>query len=349
MSSKKVINSIQFLRGLAAFVVVVYHIGGYIKRYFTITFLGDFFDFGFAGVDLFFVISGFIIHFTSKNYLDNPSTLGKYLKKRLLRVYPIYWIVLTVLFGLSWFITLILQKDVFNTGYPYTISAFLQTYFLTPLHFAINPVTWTLSYELFFYLCFSLLIISRRLSFIPILLILVSLYNIIFIHDEYRKHFNFVFSGYNLEFMFGFLIYQFYDKIKFQNWISVLLIVISLAIIIHYGYDIIDYDYQKRVLTFGVPSAFLLIAMLNLENNQAIRIPSFTITLGDASYVLYLIHFPLLLLMNKIPSIIGWEVSNLVAVLYNIFIIIITVLISIFIHKKIEKPLSKYLLTITKA
>lgn len=349
MSSKKVINSIQFLRGFAAFVVVVYHIGGYIKRYFNIPFLGDFFGFGFAGVDLFFVISGFIIHFTSKNHLDSPSTLGKYLKKRFLRVYPIYWIVMTVLFGLSWLMTLILQKDVFNTGYPYTISAFLQTYFLTPLHFAINPVTWTLSYELFFYLCFSLLIISRRLSFIPLLLILGSLYNSIFLHKEENKYFNFIFSGYNLEFLFGFLIFQFYDKIKFSNWISILLIVVSSAIIISYGYDIIDYDYQKRVLIFGVPSAFLLIAMLNLEKNEAIKIPSFTITLGDASYVLYLIHFPMLLLMNKLPFVFGLDLSHSTIIWYNIFIIIITVLMSIFIHKKIEKPLSKYLSTITKA
>ena len=69
MSSKKIINSIQFLRGFAALAVVIHHTGGYVKRYFEPTLLfGDKFSIGFAGVDLFFVISGFIIHFTSKKY-----------------------------------------------------------------------------------------------------------------------------------------------------------------------------------------------------------------------------------------------------------------------------------------
>jgi peptidoglycan/LPS O-acetylase OafA/YrhL len=349
MSSKKVINSIQFLRGFAAFVVVIYHIGGYIKRYFPVFFLGDFFGFGFAGVDLFFVISGFIIHFTSRNYLGNPSLLGEYLKKRFMRVYPIYWIVMTSLFCLSWLMTIILQKDVFSTGYPHTFSAYLQTYLLTPLHFAVNPVTWTLSYELFFYLCFSCLIISRRLWVVPATVLLVSLYNILFLHHEENRYFNFIFSGYNLEFMFGFLIYQFYEKIKFNNWISGGLIVISLSIIIKFGYQISDYDYLKRVLTFGLPSAFLLIALLNLEANQAINIPKFSITLGDASYVLYLIHFPMLLLMNKIPMIVGLVLTDVETIWYNYFIIIVIVVVSIIIHKLVEKPLSKYLLVLSKS
>ena len=68
MSSKKIINSIQFLRGFAALAVVIHHTGGYVKRYYEPTLLfKDGLSIGFAGVDLFFVISGFIIHFTSKN------------------------------------------------------------------------------------------------------------------------------------------------------------------------------------------------------------------------------------------------------------------------------------------
>ena len=83
MSSKKIINSIQFLRGFAALAVVIHHTGGYVKRYYEpIVLFGDKFSIGFAGVDLFFVISGFIIHFTSKNYIDNPSKLKEYLQKR---------------------------------------------------------------------------------------------------------------------------------------------------------------------------------------------------------------------------------------------------------------------------
>ena len=353
MSSKKIINSIQFLRGFAALAVVVHHTGGYVKRYFEPTLLfEDKFSIGFAGVDLFFVISGFIIHFTSKNYLNIPSKLKEYLKKRFIRVYPIYWIITTILFISSWLIVEILDKNIFSIGYPNTLIAYIQTYLLLPLHFAINPVTWTLSYELFFYLCFAILIISKRLWIIPALILAVSFYNIFInipeIVEVKLNYFNFIFSGYNFEFMFGFLIYPLYEKIKLSNIISVILLIISISIIALFGYDIGDYDSYKRVLTFGLPSGLILLSLLNLENNNAISFPKITLTLGDASYALYLIHFPMMLLMNKIPQILGYNFSAIQEVWYSYFIIISMVISSIYVHKWIEMPVAKKLNSLLK-
>jgi peptidoglycan/LPS O-acetylase OafA/YrhL len=351
MSSKKIINSIQFLRGFAALAVVIHHTGGYVKRYFEPTLLlGDYFGIGFAGVDLFFVISGFIIHFTSKNYLNNPSKLKDYLKKRFVRVYPIYWLITSTLFFLGWLITNILHKNVFSIGYPHTFWAYLQTYSLFPLHFAINPVTWTLSYELFFYLGFSILIISKRLWFIPVSILLMSFYNI-FINPSNRdlNYFNFVFSGYNFEFMLGYLIFQYYEKVKLPNILSVILILFALGIILYFGYSVSDVDAYKRVLTFGLPSGMILLALLHLEQNQAISFPKFSIILGDASYSLYLIHFPMMLLMNKLPQIAGYSLNANQEVFYSYFIIISIVFTSIYLHKWIEKPMSKKLTILLKA
>ena len=345
MSSKKIINSIQFLRGFAALAVVVHHTGGYVKLYFKPTlFFGDYFSLGFAGVDLFFVISGFIIHFTSKNYLNNPSKLTEYLKKRFVRVYPIYWVITTVLFVSSWLITLILNKNIFSIGYPYTLSAYIQTYTLFPLHFAINPVTWTLSYELFFYLVFSLLIISKRLWVIPVAVLGISFFHLMVdIPDGNLTYFNFFFSGYNFEFLLGFLVFQFYKSVKLPNLLSIFLLILSFGIIIYFGYSVSDVDSLKRVLVFGLPSSLILITLLNLEQNEAISFPKFFLTLGDASYVLYLIHFPMMLLMNKLPQIIGYTITANQEVLYSCFIIISIIITSIYVHKWIEKPLTKKL------
>lgn len=347
MSSKKVINSIQFLRGIAALAVVVHHTGGYVKRYFEPTVLwGDYFSIGFGGVDLFFVISGFIIHFTSEKYVDKPSKLGEYLKKRFVRVFPIHWFILTLLFVSGWLITSVFHRNIFSIGYPHTLSAYLQTYTLFPLHFAINPVTWTLSYEVFFYLIFALLIISKRLWFIPLSILLVSGYTI---YQNYLQdggvaemtYFKFIFSGYNFEFMFGFLIYQFYDQLKFTTIVSVILLFVGLGIFMGFGYGVSDFDNYKRLLIFGFPSALIVVAMLNLERNQTISIPKFWILLGDASYSLYLIHFPIMLLMNKLPQILGYSLTANQEVNYSYFIILTIIASSIIIHKYLEKPLSK--------
>ncbi len=346
MSPKKIINSIQFLRGFAALAVVIHHTGGYVKRYFEPNLLfQDKFSIGFAGVDLFFVISGFIIYFTSKNYLNNPSKLKEYLQKRFVRVYPIYWIITTILFLSSWLIVQLLHKNIFSIGYPNTFLAYFQTYTLFPLHFAINPVTWTLSYEIFFYFCFALLIVSKRFWIIPALILTISFYNIFIniseIVEVKLNYFNFIFSGYNFEFMLGFLICQFYEKIKLSNIISVILLIIAVTIIVLFGYNIGDYDSYKRVLTFGFPSGFILLALLNLEKNQAISFPNFIIILGDASYALYLIHFPMMLFMNKMPQILGFSLNGNQEILYSYFIMTTIIFTSIFVHKWIEIPVAK--------
>ncbi|MBB6004496.1 acyltransferase [Arcicella rosea] len=343
MSSKKVINSIQFLRGFAAFVVVFYHIGGYIKKNFPVDFLGDFFGFGFAGVDLFFVISGFIIHFTSKQYFGNPSKLKEYLIKRIVRVFPIYWIILTVMFFFSWLTSIISHREVFGANYPHNLVSYFQTYLLLPLHPAINAVSWTLSYELFFYFIFSFLIISKRLWFVPVCILMVSAFNLILIEQSGSKYFKFIFSGYNIEFMLGFLICKFYDKLKLSSILSLIILILALGIILIWGNEVSDFDYIKRILVFGLSSGLILISLLNLESNRTVKVPQFSILVGNASYVLYLIHFPMLLLLNKIPLLLGFKLSMDGVIFYNYFIVLVILCSSLTIHRFIEKPISLFL------
>jgi exopolysaccharide production protein ExoZ len=141
--------------------------------------------------------------------------------------------------------------------------------------------------------------------------------------------------------MFGFLIYQFYDKLKLNTILSIILLIIGLSIFVGFGYEVRDFDNYKRLLIYGVPSAMIVLAMLNLEKNQAISIPKFWILLGDASYSLYLIHFPIMLLMNKLPQIVGYTLTANQEVNYSYFIILTIIVSSIIVHKYIEKPLSK--------
>ena len=345
MSSPRIINSIQFLRGIAAILVVVHHTGGFVKMYFSPTvLLGDLFRIGFAGVDLFFVISGFIIHFTSKKYLNNPKQLIGYLKKRLTRVFPIYWLITTIVFVAVWILPVILQKEIFNLDYPNVLIDYVKTYLLYPHHSSINAVSWTLSYELFFYLCFALLIISNRFVIVLITILSVSFINTFLMGNMGEKtNFNFFFSGYNFEFLFGFLISQLYQKIKIPPLLSILSIVMAVVVIIKFGYDVPDFDSYRRVFTFGVPSALILIGFLNLEQQQKISIANFWILLGDASYALYLIHFPMILLLNKLPSLFGYVLNGNEELMFSYFIIILIVLTGIFVHKFIEKPLSKFI------
>src|SRR6185503_7562101 len=89
------LNSLQAGRGMAALMVVLYH--AYIKYGFGGSgFTGHIFSLGFAGVDFFFVLSGFIIAYTSYPFIGNKEKTIFFIRKRFLRVYPIYWVYLVV-------------------------------------------------------------------------------------------------------------------------------------------------------------------------------------------------------------------------------------------------------------
>lgn len=353
MPIRKKINTIQLLRGLAAIAVVLHHVAGYLKESNHLHFLGGYCRIGFAGVDLFFVISGFIIHFTSKSYLNTPSKLGEYWKKRTIRVYPIYWIVTTGIFFFQFLLPLLNERAALNTGYPMEWLEFVKTYLLLPVHFAINPVSWTLSYELFFYLMFSLLIISKRLWVVPAGVLLFSAWHIFVEQYQHRtfgyNYYNFFFSSYNIEFFLGYLLFIVYDKGLFSmpTWLAWLGVACSLGMIISFGYGVVDGDYYKRFVIFGLTSVLLLHSLLKLEEAQQLTIHPLFIVLGDASYIIYLIHFPLIFFMNKLLLLTHIQLSNQGLINYSYLIVLVIMGLGVLLHKYLEVPMNTYLMQIS--
>lgn len=350
MPVKKKINTIQLLRGFAAIAVVFHHVAGYLKVNNQLDFLGGYCKIGFAGVDLFFVMSGFIIHFTSKSYLNNPAKLGEYWKKRAIRIYPIYWLMTTGIFFFQFLLPRLNQKAALDTGYPMDVFTILKTYMLLPVHFAINPVSWTLSYEMFFYLMFSLLIISKRLWFVPVSILLFSGWHIFVEQYQHQRfgynYYNFFFGSYNIEFFLGYFLFILYDKglltipVKVA-WLGVLL---SCTCIVVFGYEIADVDYYKRLLVFGLSSVVLLACLLKLEEHQQFRVHPIFVILGDASYIIYLIHFPMIFFMNKLLLLAHLQLNNQQLISFSYFIIVAIIGLGIVLHKWLEVPMNRYLM-----
>ena len=87
--------SLQAGRAIAAILVVLYHLGGMIavEKYFGQPIFGIPFSFGDAGVEFFFVLSGFIILTAHRKDISKPYRVISYLKKRIARIYTTYWII----------------------------------------------------------------------------------------------------------------------------------------------------------------------------------------------------------------------------------------------------------------
>ena len=173
------LQSIQALRGVAALLVVMLHaraleIKGIAANGLTEQpLIGGLFTNGFAGVDLFFVISGFIMVFVTRDGLTGLKPAASFLFARITRIYPVWWafagcitIYMLAAHGVSG------QSEGWHKvayGHP-MVPYLVKSFLLVPQEpFPVLNVGWTLIHEVYFYLVFTLFLLMPR-RWLPLLL-----------------------------------------------------------------------------------------------------------------------------------------------------------------------------------
>jgi peptidoglycan/LPS O-acetylase OafA/YrhL len=276
---------IQTARGVAALLVVLYHTGRGIAlpQYTGQIPFGGLFEFGHAGVDFFFVLSGFIIYFVHNADIGVPESLPRYLRRRLVRIYPIYWVVTALVVLLAMMRP---GNEAPELGY------IVRSLLLIPQRpDPILNVAWTLVFEMAFYVLFAMAILSRRLG---IALVVIWLGLIIagrFInHQAPLRHVLMSFS--NLEFILGILA----AHITLHHPSHRPLLLATVAAIAFAGFGLMEnagaMDAAGPVseLMFAAASVGLVIGLATAERQGRLHIGPGAAFLGNASYSLYLIH-----------------------------------------------------------
>lgn len=283
------LKSLQALRALAAISVVYYHIGCHP-------------NFGCFGVDLFFVISGFVISWVAEG---RQSPLQFFLN-RMTRIMPLYWVLTTGLLILA-----ILNPDLLNSttanGSNYFKSLFFIPYYKENgvLH-PMLAVGWTLNYEMLFYFCTVLgLVFTPKYLFFKVsagILLLWGGSHLMPIHSPFHA---FLSSALLFEFLLGMVVWKYRAFfLRSQLPWGVLLLVGVLAYVFM-GYREIM-GFSNRLLAFGIPSMIMLIAVVQLETaflKLPERLVEWVVHIGDASFATYLSHLYVVELMRKIISI----------------------------------------------
>lgn len=163
MSTK--IQSIEAARAVAALSVVLMHAANLMRvEHFTGHIgMNRVFDFGYVGVDFFFVLSGFVIAYVHGPDIGRPERVGRYLWRRFSRIYPIYWFILLMTLLIVAMGRTALGRavdwDLAWSDVPATV--FLLMTGAEPKYVG---VAWSLQYEVLFYLMFALLILQRSLG-----------------------------------------------------------------------------------------------------------------------------------------------------------------------------------------
>ncbi len=279
----RTLRSIQYLRGVAAMMVVFFHAFQWTHAYgLTRT---DF-QTGGAGVDIFFVISGFVMWATTSDAPTNPLA---FLWRRAVRIIPPYWVLTLLAAGLAVGWPLIFQ-DVQLDPTHLVLSLFFVPH-LDPANepFPLLKPGWTLVYEALFYLIFAVgLLVARRrrMLFLAITLTAVALAGF-FSNEASVLIANFLM----LEFVAGILLAKVWrDGLlgsAAQGWALMLIAAAAFTGLEALGY----HDYNWRPFVWGAPASLLVAGAVTAENAGALPQITPLKWLGDASYSIYLTHF----------------------------------------------------------
>ena len=326
--------------------MLLFHATVISKAYLNYDLMRGKFLFGYSGVDFFFVLSGFIICWAHRSDLGHPPALRPYLRKRFIRIYPVYWVVVIALLPIYF-------------GLPHQLSdwlVLLKSFLLLPQ--ANNPlvtVAWSLSSELFFYGLFGLAIYLpwRRIRPLLMLWLLVTavVYLLKLLTDGGLKLpplSGFVFSPYNLEFAMGCVVAYLAGSVRAYAgpWLAVP--GLALFLICGFAENFLQSQFgrQHSIVAYGLASMLIVWGAVLWEQRKRRMLPAFLLLIGDASYSIYLTHYALLdlLIRGSIAlGIVGWMRPSMIIVSAILTALSIGVLFYLFLEKpllgRLRKPI----------
>jgi exopolysaccharide production protein ExoZ len=279
--------TIQALRAIAALLVVLLHAFETWGERVDPGAPGVNWDNGAAGVDIFFIISGFVMVISSRRLVDQAGAWLIFLRHRVVRIVPLYWLLTTV----KVLAVVVLGGVVLRTRVDFQSVA--GSYLFLPVtdsagHFRpVLPVGWTLSYEFMFYLLFAAGLAMR----VAVLRIIIPGLGLIAIAALARTDawpaWTILFDTIVVEFVFGVALATWTLKgFRLPPALAGILVFVGFASIL----IVPMVSENTRVLTWGIPAFAIVAGAVSLESFVAPGLPRWLLTLGDASYSIYLSH-----------------------------------------------------------
>ncbi|MGY4626712.1 acyltransferase family protein [Bradyrhizobium sp. USDA 4486] len=335
----RTIVSLQYVRAIAAIAVVIHH---FVSSAYFDAGLGLQGTLGEVGVDLFFVVSGFIMWTTTRRRETEPAD---FICHRLVRIVPLYW-----LFSVVYLVTMLPRQHEPVSALDFVRSLLFVPWYeehLSQKTSAFYFLGWTLMYEMFFYVLFALCLYARReLQFASITLSLLLLVTMGFLFD-FKHGVSFTYtSPLLLEFAVGCAIGRLSELQRLPATSAGLILIATAAAMFIPTIWLVPDTLAVRALVWGVPASLTVLGGLSLEKVARENASRYLVLLGDASYSIYLSHFITFLVFNSLVKRSGLVqgVAPSIAI-YGIIGASIAVGVGVAVHVLIERPLLQFLRT----
>jgi exopolysaccharide production protein ExoZ len=341
VNSPSKLLSVEYARGFAAFLVLLVHVSFGLELYFHDSTLLHIFSIGHVGVDFFFVLSGFIILYVNQHNLGDSSWIREYFKRRLTRIYPIYWCVFFIM--ATWH--LILGHVGEDKAYPWI--NLIKCFFLFPLDtipgVTIVGAAWTLPFELIFYATFVLFFVNKLAGS----LVFTTWMVFIFANNLSDRFFSealvkvtglgflsILLSPYIVEFILGMMgAYLFLNSSK-----KTVCYIIGTTTLVSIGFLLYTTSHSNTYIN-GLFFFSVLLGIVSLEKYKGIASSEFFLLLGRASYAIYLTHMSSIQLCMRPLSDLNPHMNSLTVFMLTI---LVALTIGVWFHLYIELPLQGF-------
>lgn len=355
MDNKR-IDSLTGIRGIAALWVLFHHlVTQYPLQGKLPHWVLNIADKGWLGVDLFFVLSGFVIAYVHhKDFalgVTRPSW-QRFMLLRIARVYPVHL-----------FTTLALVPIVLAAQALFDYQSFVDAFSSTKMLFSLtltngigipdslgwNAPSWSVSSEFFAYLCFPLLalfLFKRQLALVECLLIILALFSFTVALGWGVSGFESYFAGWQWvglrvisEFTFGMVLFQLYRlklnlRFDFLATLAVVIIVVMSVVNTHSRWDWV------MILAFG-----LLVYVLAQPSNWVSRGLSrrLAVYLGEVSYSIYLCHGVVFMVLNQVLQKLMPDVSGVELMVPIVVYLVVTLVVAYCTYRWVEVPAQRWI------
>jgi exopolysaccharide production protein ExoZ len=284
--NEKRLENIQGLRFIAAGLVLFTHITFYVNTRFDSLF--PVWEPGAAGVSLFFVISGFVICLSTKRIDFNMETAANFMRQRLFRIFPMYWLITTIKLFLIFTLPVTLIKNQGDIGY------IIQSYFLFPVLNSqgkmepLHGVGWSLIHEMYFYYVFAIGMLLRLSPVVFSSAVIIGLCLIGKLIDADGALLVVISSEKNLLFVVGMWIALYYSKgVRLNNLKSICIFLAGMIVMLC---EPIRNFWFQLFRHFDIGAVLVVIGAMSLKLKFNEIIKRKLVSVGDSSYSVYLIH-----------------------------------------------------------
>lgn len=340
--TRRTFHSVQALRAIAALLVVLFHLQIVEQKYSaTSPVIPALMRFADSGVDLFFVLSGFVMTTIAAGSYGSPRNAGRFLVRRGWRVLPLYWFYTSIVVLL-----MLLAPGMANSAYQE--QSITASYLLWPQsQLPLLTVGWTLIHEMFFYLVMAAMIAFARESRLPWLLLgwaTITLTAHHFLGSTAAPWQRVASSPLTLEFIAGAMVGLYWNRLPAR----LALPVAGLGVVGFMGtvlalahFDAPAPSAALRALGFGLPAALLTLGLVRWEHTTPPSLPRPLLLIGDSSYSLYLSHVFVISAMGRLWQKTGLNTAAWQSCLFVLLTVLACLMAGLVSWRMLERPLQQ--------